>query len=163
MMKADSEPGGIAANFVERNEAVVVVEHRVFDPLGHGGSGQLLQSRDKLLLEVACHPQCDQVAQKFEQRGLDVGPLPNGVSGRDVDISTVALRQPVRVGLDVGAIHRKPCDEFTQRVCKLMARVITMTPMALADLKQQIGEAIDVACVSATVPSGIPWRFTQIR
>ena len=82
---------GIAADFVEGDEAVVGVEDRVLDALGHGRTGQLLEAGDELLLEIPGDGQREQVAQELEQRRLDVRPLAHGFARGDVDVAPVGL------------------------------------------------------------------------
>ena len=146
------EPGGrrpelrgIATHLVERDEAVVGVEGGVFDALGHGGTGQLLEAGDEFFLQIASHGQHEQVAQKFEEGRLDVRPFAHGSARGSLDVAAIDVGQRAGIGLDVRPVDGKPCDELAKRVRQVMAGVIAMPSMPFADLQQQIGQSIHVA------------------
>ncbi len=86
-----------------------------------------------------------QVAQELEQRRLDVRTLLHRCAHGRLDVTPVRVGHLFRVGLYVGPVDREPRDQLANRIGELMARVVAMPPMALADLQQEIRQTIHVA------------------
>ncbi len=92
LFERHAEPAGVAADLVERDQPVEVIEDRVLDPLGHHRAGVLLEPHDHLGLERACDPELEQVAEELEQIDVDLGPVRPGRLDRLVDVVPVGRR-----------------------------------------------------------------------
>ena len=101
---ADAEMVGMAADLVQRNQAVVAVEGGVLEALGHHRTAILLhlhgEAHDRLAA-VAAAGLGDQVGdqqrvQEVEDAGIDVGLVAPRLGDRPVDVAPVGLgRRPV--------------------------------------------------------------------
>ena len=108
LIEIDAELEGTRSHFVERQQAVVDVEHRVFHALGHQGSGELLQAHDEmqpLVLILGRHVLVELQTQKpldEIQLVAEVGNIQAGLGNHLPDELLVGPTGAVPV--DVGAI-----------------------------------------------------------
>ena len=87
----DAEPRRITSDFVEREQAVVVVERRIFDPLGRHGDGELLELPYQLGFEGASSPSHQNVLEDVGELGVEVGALLREALEGDVEQRQVVL------------------------------------------------------------------------
>src|ERR1700694_4959986 len=85
----NAEARGIAADFIERGEAVEAVKGGVLDRLGHHGTGELLKAHRKFRLERTAVAQQQELAQEIEEALVDLGAIGFGRLDRGVDIALI--------------------------------------------------------------------------
>jgi hypothetical protein len=140
-----AEVGGVAAHFVERHQAVEGVERRVLHAFGHRRPGQLLEAHHQLGLEVASDTPQQDVAEEIEKIRIEVRADGFGRLDRRGRIPHVIVLHLVVLCSYVGTVYWEAGGHLAQRLVQLMARVVAITPMPLADVEEQSREAVDVA------------------
>src|SRR5262249_1112356 len=110
-----------AADFIERRETVVNVEHRVFETLGHDRSGELLKLQDemdvllaRLRIQIFREPKKQNVAKEIEDRFLYRRITALGGSDRALDHLAIFVAHRL-ARREIGPINRKTGDCFSHR------------------------------------------------
>src|SRR5262249_54441481 len=134
---------------VQRKKAVVAVESRILDALGHHGYGQLLELHDELALNGADLVQHQDLPQEQFQVLVDVGSsLVERLEGR-LDHSTIARGQlgpPIRrVEASVCPVHGEAGDGLAQELAKLFPFDVAKSPVLAGRGTEQIGDAFNFA------------------
>ena len=134
---------GAAADLVQRDQAVVPVEDRVLDALGHDRPAELLETGCELFLPGAGILQAQQGPEEVEQLGVDVAAAHLGLAHRTVD--HLAVEFPHRMpGPHIGAVDREGGQHLAQPVAQLPPGVVPVPAVALGDRRQQVGQPVDL-------------------
>ena len=87
-----------------------------------------------------------QVAQEVEEaRRRSRAAARCAALDRFVDVLLVLALDAFRLRAHVGPVDREARDHLAQRLVQLVARVVAVVAVALADLDEQRGQAVDVA------------------
>ncbi len=87
---ARARTGRVAADLVERDEAVVVVERRVLDPLGHHRAGELLEPHAPAPTSSSPVTRSGSRSRRKSKRSrVDLGPVALGRLDRLVDVPRI--------------------------------------------------------------------------
>ncbi len=75
LLGGNAEEARVAPHLVEPRQAVVAVKGRVLHALGHGRAGELLEPERQVLFQGAVEAQEEQVLEKPEEPGVEIGPF----------------------------------------------------------------------------------------
>ncbi len=138
---AGSEPARVAADLVERNQAVVSVEGGVLHALRHGRRGELLEPHRQLFGRGLLDFEPQDPAEQRKELGIEVRSRGGGGSHGPLDDPRVHVRhEPWRCG-QVGAVDRHASGDLAQRLAQL-------PPVAVRRLGhpcEHVGEPVEVA------------------
>ena len=95
-------------------------------------------------LQVAAHAQGEDVAEECEQLRVDIIASGSRCSRGPVDDGAVDLGREAIRRADVAAVHRHAHEHLADGFVQLVARVIAKTAVALADLEERRGKAVEV-------------------
>ena len=168
LLGGGAEAGGVAADLVERHEALPAVERRVLHTLGHDRPAGLLEADDQLpapgqarrpALLGRAHgertggadhqvPAQHQVRDQV-QGGLPVlgQPLPGPVRGLGDDRDRLGVGG--LAGHDVGAVAVHRDQQLHDGVVQGAAGVVAQVDVVGADVDEQVDEAVDLGVLTA--------------
>ena len=124
----DAELIGIAADLVQRDEAVVAVEGCVLEPLGHHRAAVLLQlhraAQHRMAAEAAARLRHqlagEEPGQEVEDARIDFGLVAARACDRPVEIALV-IRRALAGRVHIGAIDREAGDDLADRAVQEVA------------------------------------------
>src|ERR1700730_16515237 len=133
----NAEARRIAADFIERDEAVEAVKGGVLDRLRHHGAGELLKAHREFRLERTAVAQQQEIAQEIEEAPVDLGAIGLGRFDRRVDMALIVgmyrsvpgLARSVIGFTQIGAVNRQARDRRANRLVQFVTGVVAMARM----------------------------------
>ena len=142
----EAEVDRVAADLVERDEAVVDVERRVLDALRHHRAGDLLelhhegeQLRAVLRAETFDIAQEQRIAEEIEELARRARVAPLRLRDRLLDVLRVVVRDRLGAVRRVGAVDRQAGDHLAEGEGEAVEREIAVAAVALRDALQLVG------------------------
>ena len=136
------ERARVAADLIQRDQAVVAIEHRVFHALSHHRRGELLETRSEFSVQVDLVLHQQQLADEAKQLGIDFRTLARGLFHGQRHAAPVVLTR--RAWPHVGPVDRHCGCDLPDRLLKLATGPVALVAVALADVDQQAGQALEV-------------------
>ena len=139
----------VAAHLVERNQAVVDVEGRVFGAFGHDRPGRLLEAGDEiqklpLILRLPGDAQQQRVADEIKDGRVGPRVTPFGLGDGLLDGESIGLRRSASRGVDIGPIDAERGDHFADHKGEAVQREVAVTSVAAGDVAEEIAELVDL-------------------
>ncbi len=141
---------GIAADFVERDQAVVLVERGVFGALGHHRAGRLLKTSDEAqpvgqVQGVGAVAQQQGVADEVENRRVGARVAALGLGHGLLDRQAIVLARGASFRVDIGPIDAQSGDDFADDERQAVQGEVAMAAVTAGDVAQEIAQLVDFA------------------
>ena len=111
------------SDLVQREQRAIPIKGRIFQPLGHNGPGELLEAHhEESPLGAVCISDTvrvfeqEQILNEIEDRSAGGGIAPFRGFNSAADVAFVLFIGVLGIELDIGAVHRKAGNNFTQGI-----------------------------------------------
>ena len=144
----DSEHPGIAADFIQRGQAIEYIESSVLDALRHRRTGELLEPHDELGLPIAPNLEQENCAHEVEKIVRQVEAMPFGARDGFIDVTHIIRLDLSCFGYDVGPVNREERNHFAHRLVNVVPHEIAEPAVSFADIHKKGSELVHVAAES---------------
>ena len=145
-----TERVGVAADLVERDQAVVLIERGVLGAFGHDGPGGLLETSDepepvleRMPVSLVAEQHC--VAHEVEDGWIRARVAALCFGDGLFDRDPVLVGCPPCPGVDIRPVDAERSDDFANGERQAVEREVAMAPVAVGDVFEQVTELVDVA------------------